>query len=323
MFRTRVTDMLGIQYPLIVGTMGNLTFANFVAAVANAGAFCCIPSAFFSTAEDLRAEIRKAKSLSDKPFGVNINLFPSFRPVSNEKYIDICHEEGVKVIETSGRNPEHLIPRIKAGGAIAMHKCARVRDAVTAEKVGADIVEIAGTECGGHPSMEDVGSVVLVPRTVDELKVPVVGGGGFGDARGFVACLALGAEGVLMGTRFMLTQECHLPGTYKRAMLDAAEYSTALIQRSVDNPSRVLRNRLVEQILEKERKGTTLEELMPLIGGDRARNAMANGDFENGTLACGQVVGLLKDIPTVKEVVDSIINGAEQICGRLGLAPRQ
>jgi len=317
MFETKVTEMLGIKYPLIVGTMGNLTFADFVAAVANAGAFCCLPSAFFKTREELRNEIIKTRSLTDKPFGVNINLFPAVAPVSNEEYVDVCIEEGVKVIETSGRSPEPIMPRIKSGGAITMHKCARVRDAITADNLGADLIEIVGTECGGHPSMEEVGTVVLLPRTVDVVKAPVIGGGGFGDARGFVACLALGAEGVLMGTRFMLTKECQIPDSYKKAMLEAAENSTQLIQRSIENPSRVLRNKLVAEILEMERKGTTLEELLPLIGGERARGAMAAGDIDYGILACGQVVGLLEDVPSIKEVVDSTISGAEEIYSKL------
>ena len=317
MFKTKVTEMLGIEHPLIVGTMGNLTFAEFVAAVANAGAFCCLPSAFFETSEGLRDEIRKTKSLTDKPFGVNINLFPAVKPVSNDEYIDTCLEEGVKVLETSGRSPEPCVPRIKSGGAIAMHKCARLRDAITAERLGVDLIEIVGTECGGHPSMEDVGTLVLLPRTVDAVNVPVIGGGGFGDARGFVTCLALGAEGVLMGTRFMLTKECKLPDSYKKAMLEAPENSTELIQRSLENPSRVLRNKLVEEILEMERKGTTFEELLPLIGGDRARAAMATGDIDYGIIACGQVVGLLQDVPSIKEVVDSIVGGAKEICEKL------
>jgi len=317
MFKTRVTEMLGIKYPLIVGTMGNLSFADFTAACANAGAFCCLPSVFFENKEELRKEIKKTKSLTDKPFGVNISLFPAVRPVSNDEYIDLCFEEGVKVIETSGRSPEPHAKRIKDGGAVFMHKCARVRDAITAEILGADLIEIVGTECGGHPSMENVGTVVLLPRTVDAVKVPVIGGGGFGDARGFVACLALGAQGVLMGTRFMLTKECALPREYKQAMLEAQENATEIIQRSIENPSRVLRNKLVNEILEMEKRGTTFDELLPLIRGDRSRAAMAEGDAERGIIACGQVVGLLSDEPTIKEVVDSIISGAAKICGKL------
>lgn len=319
MFKTRVTEILGIEYPLIAGTMGNLSFGEFVAAVGNAGALCCIPSAFFETREALRDEIRKTKSLTDKPFGVNINLFPTVRPVSNDEYIDTCIEEGVKVIETSGRSPASYVERIKSAGLVALHKCARVRDAVSAEKAGVDLIEIVGTECGGHPSMENVVTLVLLPQTVDAVKVPVIGGGGFGDARGFVACLALGAEGVLMGTRFMLTKECRLHNSYKEALLEAAENSTEIIQRSIGSPSRVLRNKIAEEVLEMERQGTTLEELLPVIGGDRTRSAMAAGDIEHGIIACGQVVGLIKDVPSIKEVVDSIIGGAKKICE--GLRP--
>ena len=196
---------------------------------------------------------------------------------------------------------------------IHMHKCARSRDAVSAERAGVDIVEIVGTECGGHPSMENVTTTVLLPRTVDLVKIPVIGGGGFGDARGFLACLALGAEAVLMGTRFMLTKECQLNNSYKKAFAEASETCTEIIQRSIGNPSRVFKNKAVDTVLEAERQGANLEELLPLIRGDKSRVAIERGDLDNGIIACGQIAGIMDDIPTVKEAVDCIINGAKEV----------
>jgi nitronate monooxygenase len=317
-----VTETLGIEYPLIVGTMYPFSRAEFVAAVANAGAFSIIASAIFDSKEALREEIRKTRSLTDKPFGVNINLFPGIMPLSPEECIDTAIEERVKVIETSGRSPAPYAKQIKSGGAVFMHKCARVRDARTAERLGADILEIVGFECGGHPSMEEVTTLVLLPQTVDSVKIPVVGGGGFGDGRGFIACLALGAEGVLMGTRFMATKECALHDNFKQAFVEATETATVLTQKSIGEPVRVLRNETVEKVLELEKRGTTLEELMPFISGKLGREAMATGDVKSGMMACGQAVGLIHDVPTVKEVVNSIINEAKEIMGRLSRITR-
>lgn len=312
-----MTEILGTEYPLIVGTMYPFSRAELVAAAANAGAFGIIASAICDTKEALREEIRKTRSLTDKPFGMNINLFPAMKPVSTEEYIDTALAEGVKVIETSGRSPAPYAKQIKSGGVVFMHKCARVRDARTAERVGADIVEIVGFECGGHPSMEEVATVVLLPQAVDAVNIPVVGGGGFGNGRGFIACLALGAEGVLMGTRFMATKECSIHDNFKQAFVDATETATVLAQKSLDEPSRVLRNETVEKVLEMEQRGTTLEELMPLISGTLGREAMARGDVKTGMMSCGQVVGLIHDVPTVKQVVDRIINEAKEIIDRL------
>lgn len=316
MFQTRVTELLGIKYPIIGGTMQALSRAEFVAAQANAGIFGLLASATFQSKEGLRQEIRKTKSLTDKPFGVNINLFPMLMPVNIEEYIDTVLEEGVKVIETSGRSPATYIERIKSGGAIAIHKCARVRDARNAARLGADLVEIVGFECGGHPSKEEVTTLVLLPQVVDAVDIPVVGGGGFGDARGFIACLALGAEGVLMGTRFLVTKECPIHHNFKQAFVEATETSTIMLHKSIE-AGRVMRNEISEKILEMAEKDATLEELISLAGGTRAREAWAKGDVQQGLTSLGQVVGLIHDIPTVKEAVENIINGAKEILNRL------
>ncbi len=315
--KTRVTEMLGVEYPLVMGTMQGHSNADLVAAAANAGIFACIASTMFNTSQALREEIRKTKSLTDKPFGVNINLFPMIRPQNTDEYIDAMIEEGVTVIETAGRSPEELVDRIKKGNAKLMHKVARIRDARTAERVGADIVEVVGSEAGGHPSREQIGSLVLIPQVVDAVQIPVIAGGGIADARGFVAALALGAEGVLMGTVFLTTRECQLHQNLKDRLVEAQSTDTMFTLRSLGDPLRALRNELTIEIDEMEAKGATTDDVIALIGGGKGRRAMTLGEADNTILACGQVVGMIRDIPTVKELVNRIINGAIAIQDKL------
>jgi len=300
-----------------MGTMQGYSNAELVAAAANAGAFACIASTMFNTSQALREEIRKTKSLTDKPFGVNINLFPMIRPQNTDEYIDAVLEEGVNVIETAGRSPEELVDHIKNGNAKLMHKCARLRDARKAESLGADLVEIVGFECGGHPSREGIGGLVLIPQVVDALQIPVIAGGGIGDARGFVAALALGAEGVLMGTRFLASRESLLHLNLKSRLVDVMSTESTLALGTIGDPIRVLRTELVSKVQELEEKGATLEDLLPLVAGEKSREAMSAGDADNSLLPCGQVVGMIHDIPTVKELIDSIINGAIAVQERL------
>jgi len=315
---TRVNQILGSEYPLIVGTMLGWSNAEFVAAAVNAGAFACIASSMFNTSQALREEIRKTKGLTDKPFGVNINLFPALKPQNINEYVDTVIEEGVDVIETAGRSPEELVSRIKNGNAKLMHKCARLRDARKAESLDADLVEIVGFECGGHPSREGIGGLVLIPQVVDAVKIPVIAGGGLADARGFVAALALGAEGVLMGTRFLASRESILHLNLKSKLVDAMSTESALVLGTIGDPMRVLHTELVSRIQELEEKGATLEDLLTLVSGEKSREAMSAGDVDNSLLPCGQIVGLIKDIPTMKEIIDNIINGALAIEERLG-----
>jgi NAD(P)H-dependent flavin oxidoreductase YrpB (nitropropane dioxygenase family) len=322
MLKTRVTEILGTKYPLVMGTMGYQSTAEFVAAAANAGIFACLSSVMSRTTQTLREEIRKTKSLTDKPFGININLFPMISPLPHEEYIDAALEEGVTIFETSGRSPENLVPRIKKGNAVFMHKCARLRDARTAERVGADIVEIVGFECGGHPSRENITSLVLIPQVVDAVKVPVIAGGGIADARGFVAALALGAEGVLMGTRFLATKECPIPLSFKKRLIEAQSTETMFVMRTLSDPMRALRNKLTLEVQELEDKGAPQEEIIPMLAGQRSLKAIEADDVENALVPCGQVVGLVHDIPTVKELAESIMSEAtaiyEQLCKTIG-----
>ncbi|MDP3880488.1 MAG: nitronate monooxygenase family protein [Dehalococcoidales bacterium] len=317
MFKTRITEMFGIEYPIISGPMQWVSRAELVSAVSNAGGLGILASVTFPNTEELRQEIRKTRSLTDKPFAVNVTLLPTARPVNYEGYFLTAIEEGVKIIETSGRSPEPYIKLLKDAGAKVMHRATRTRDIRTAERVGADAVTILGVEAAGHPGMEDVTSLVRIPVTADAVKVPVIAAGGIADARGFVAALALGAEGVLMGTRFLLSRECNIHPRIKEWLLQLGEADTMLIQRSIRNASRVVRTPHTEKILEMEERGATLEELLPLISGQRGRNAYSTGDFSDANMSAGQVVGLIHDVPCVKDIIDGIINEARLIIQRL------
>ena len=314
MFKTRITELLGIEYPIVQGGMVHLSRAELAAAVSNAGGLGIITSADHATKEGLRDELRRTKSLTDKPFGVNINLSPAARPVDTEEYINVVIEEGVRIVETSGRSPEPYMKQFKQGNVIVIHKApGGVRFAETAELVGCDAVSIIGYECGGHPGPDDTGSLVLVPATVAAVKIPVIAGGGFADAGGFVAALALGADGVLMGTRFMATRECPAHPKYKEWLLNSRETDTLITQRSIRAPSRNLRNGPALKVQEMESRGATLEELLTVTSGQNSTRAYFDGELEAGLVECGQVVGLIHDIPTVKEVIDGIITGAREI----------
>ncbi len=317
MFNTRITEMLGIEYPIIQGAMHWLSRAELVSAVSNAGGLGIISSLTFPNTKELREEIKKTKSLTDKPFAVNITLLPTIRPVNYEEYITAAIEEGVNIIETAGRNPRPYMKLLKDAGVKVMHKVARVRDVITAERVGVDAVTIVGFEEAGHPGMDDVASSVLIPVAADSVNIPVIAAGGFGDARGFVAALALGAEGVLMGTRFMISKECPLHPKIKEWLLNATEKDTLMIMRSINNPERVVKTSFAQSILQQEEKGASLEELLPMISGLRQKQALDNGDVDEAMVPCGQVVGLIHETPGVKEIVEGIIAEARLIGQRL------
>ncbi|MFH1382696.1 MAG: nitronate monooxygenase [Chloroflexota bacterium] len=314
MFETRITKLLNIKYPIIQSGMMWLSRAELAAAVSNAGGLGIITSANLATKEELRDEIRKVKSLTDKPFGVNLNLFPSMRPVNTAEYIDVMINEGVPIVETSGRSPEEHMKQFKEGKIKVIHKApGAVKFARTAEAIGCDAVSVVGFECGGHPGPDDTSSLVLIRATVDAVKIPVIAGGGFADARGFVAALALGADGVLMGTRFMATKECPAHPKFKEWLLRASETDTVVTQRSIRNPDRNLKNEPALKVLEMESKGTTLEQLLTITRGENQRRVYLEGELNAGLADCGQVVGLIHDIPTVKEVIDRIIRGAGEV----------
>ena len=306
-FKTRVTDILGVDYPIVMGTMGQQSNPEFVAAAANAGIFASLASILSRTSQELREAIRKTKSLTDRPFGVNINLFPNVSPVATEEFTDVAIEEGVRVIETSGRNPADLAARIKKANVTLMHKCVGIRHALTAERLGADIVEVVGFEAAGHPGRDPIGSFALFPQAVDAVQIPVVAAGGIGDGRGVVAALALGAEGVCMGTVFMATEECPIHPKLKQSLIEAQANDSTLTFYSRGDPMRALRNPLTVQIHEMEEQGATTEDIIALIGGGKGRHAAAIGEADWTLLSIGQVVGQIRDIPTVKELVNRIL----------------
>lgn len=317
MLKTRVTEMLGIQYPIIKGPMAYVSGPELVSAVSNAGGMGIIASVSFQSIDELRDVIRKTKELTDKPFAINVTLLPMARPINYEDYFKVSVDEGVKVIETSGRSPEPYMKIMKDAGVLSMHRATRTRDIRKAESVGCDIVTIIGTEAAGHPGQEEVGTFVRIPIAASAVEIPVIAGGGVTNARGMVAALALGAEGVLMGTRFMCTQEARIHDKIKTWMHGIAEMDTILIQKSIKNASRVIRNEHTEKILEMENKGATLEELLPMISGERGVNAYESGDPSEANITVGQGVGMITDTPTVKEIVDGMVNGANEIMQRL------
>jgi NAD(P)H-dependent flavin oxidoreductase YrpB (nitropropane dioxygenase family) len=317
MFKTRITEMLGIEYPIIQGALMWLSRAELVAAVSNAGGLGTIAALTFPTANELREEIKRAKSLTDKPFAVNITLLPTIRPISYEEYIDAAIEEGVSIIETAGRSPQPYMKRLKDAGVKVIHKVARVKDAKAAERLGVDAVAIVGFEAAGHPGMDEVTSLVLIPIAADAVNIPIIAGGGIGDGRGLVAALALGAEGVLMGTRFMASRECALHPKIGQWLLQARETDTLMIERSIQNAARVMKTDYAQRVLEMEEKGATLEELLPFISGDRSKRSYISGDINAATIACGQIVGLIHEMPTVREIIEGIINEARVIGQRL------
>jgi nitronate monooxygenase len=317
MFKTRMTEMLGIDYPIQCGTMMWLSKPEFVAAVANAGALACIAAAIYPTGEELIEAIEQTRSLTKKPFGVNISLFPALMPRPPEEILQTVIDAEVKILETAGRSPEPYREKIAEAGMVHIHKCARVRDAVKSEKLGVDIVSIVGTECGGHPSMEGVTSLILVPSAASRIRAPLIAGGGFADGHTLVAALAMGAEGINMGTRFLLTRECPYSQTVKDKLLEAPETSTILVMQSLGNPCRALRTSWTEKIVEMESQGAKLEELAPYIGGKAGVEGWQAGKVDEGILPVGQVIGGIYDIPTVEVLVRNIVQEAKETKARL------
>jgi len=311
--KTRVTEILGVEHPIVMGTMGQQSNAEFVSAASNAGIFACLASALFKTSKELREEIKKTKSLTDQPFGVNINLFPMLSQLDPVEYTEATIEEGVPVIETSGRNPEHLVERIMKANITLMHKCVGVRHAVTAERMGADLVEIVGYEAAGHPGRDPVGSFVLFPLAADAVEIPVIAAGGIGDARGIVAALALGAEGVCMGTVFMATQECPIHPKLKQRLIEARETDTTMTFHSKGDPIRALRNPLTALIQDMEAKGASMQDIIEVIGGGKGRHAAAIGEADWTMMSIGQVVAHIHDVPTIKDLVDRTMEEVSEI----------
>jgi len=319
MIKTKVTEILGCKYPIIAGTMARISNPEFVAAASNAGACAVLASANYKSPDELRDAIKKTQSLTNNPFAVNINLFPALMPQDKlEDYVDATLAEGVKIIETSGHKaPEDLVPKFRDGGAIWIHKCAGVRYAKKGESLGANLITVVGYENGGATGKLDIGTMVMTPSVIDTVDVPVIAGGGITDGRGVAAILALGADGVIMGTRMMATKECPIHENLKQVFVEAAETDTCLALRSVGNTHRIWNNKAAQHVLELESQGAPLFKLIQAASGDKAEEMYKHGDTDLAVVSCGQGVGLVRDIPTVKELLDRIMTEAKETISQL------
>jgi NAD(P)H-dependent flavin oxidoreductase YrpB (nitropropane dioxygenase family) len=318
MFATRLTEMLGIKYPIVQGGLQWLATAPLASAVSEAGGLGIISSLSFPDQGSLRKEIRQMKEKTRKPFGVNVSILPGLSEGDRvTKMLQVILEERVPVVETSGRSPESFVQKLKSEGIKLIHKVPSARFAQKAESIGADAVTVVGFECGGRPGMDEVTSLVLIPKAVESVKIPIIAGGGIADGRGFLAALALGAEGVVMGTRFVATEECPAHPRFKEGFVNARETDTLLIYRSIKNAARVLKNDASEKILSLEQEGAGLEKLLAAMGGRMSRNAYQEADVDGTIIGCGQCVGLIHKIKSVKEVIEDIIQDAQSILQRL------
>lgn len=320
MFRTRITELFGIEYPVVQGGLMWIARAELAAAIGNAGGIGFLTALTHPTPEALEAEIRKTRELTDKPFGVNVTFLPTLKPVDYGAYIDVCIDQGIRFMETAGRNPEPYIDQMKGAGMIVTHKCTSVRHSIKAEKIGCDVVSIDGFEAAGHPGEDDVTSLILLPLTRDALSIPIIASGGFGDGRGLVAALALGADAMNMGTRFVATREAPLHENVKQWLVEAGERDTRLLMRTLRNTERVLNNPIVEKVLEIEAEGNAkIEDIAPYVAGKRGLAMLEGGDIDSAVMAAGQIVGLIRDIPSVQELMDRIVGDAREIMtGRFG-----
>ena len=313
--KTKITELFGIEHPIIQGGMHFVGFAELAAAVSNAGGLGIITGLTQVTPEKLETEIKKCQALTDKPFGVNLTFLPSLTPPDYPGLIEVIIKTGVKIVETAGRNPAVYMPAMKEAGIKIIHKCTSVRHSLKAQDIGCDAVSVDGFECGGHPGEDDIPNFILLPRAADELEIPFVASGGMADARSLVAAMALGAEGMNMGTRFIATQDAPVHDNVKQAIVNASELDTRLIMRSLTNTERVLNNPAVESLLAKEKAlGDDLkfEDIVDEVAGVYPK-VMINGEPEAGAWSCGMVAGLISDVPTVQELIDTIMTEADEI----------
>lgn len=312
---TRLTEMLGIEHPVVQGGMQWVGLAELAAAVSNAGGLGILTALTQPTPEDLEKEIRRCREMTDKPFGVNLTILPTIKPVPYEEYARVIIESGIKIVETAGRNPEPFLPPYKSAGITVVHKCTSIRHSLKAERIGVDIVSVDGFECAGHPGEDDITNFILLPLAARRLSIPFIASGGFGDGAGLAAALALGADGINMGTRFMATKEAPIHQKVKQAMVEASELDTALIYRTLRNTARVFRNGIAEQVLEIEARpgATEFEDIRELVQGVRGREVYSQGELDHGIWSAGMVVGLIDDIPTCEELIGRIVDDAEKI----------
>jgi len=313
--KTKITELFGIEHPIIQGGMHFVGFAELAAAVSNAGGLGIITGLTQGNPENLAKEIRRCRDMTSKPFGVNLTFLPSVTPPDYPGYIKSIVDGGVKIVETAGNNPQKWLPALKEAGIKVIHKCTSVRHSLKAESIGCDAVSVDGFECGGHPGEDDVPNFILLPRAAEELKIPFVASGGMADGRSLVAALSLGADGMNMGTRFMATKEAPIHEHVKQALVAASELDTRLVMRPLRNTERVLKNAAVDRLLEKEKAlGAKIkfEDIVPEVAGVYPR-IMKQGEMDAGAWSCGMVVGLIRDVPTVKELIDRTMREADAI----------
>lgn len=317
-FKTKITEMFGIEYPIICGGMQSITTADFVAEICNAGGIGFITAETFGTPEGLREELKKMRDLTDKPFGVNISLIPEFDVGERTlRFVDVVCEEGVKVVETAGKSPEFLLAKTKEAGIKVMHKCTTVRHAETAQRIGVDAVALLGFGSGGHIGLENVASFISIPLAASRLDIPVVAAGGICNGRGFLGALAMGAEAVLMGTAFYASKECPVHPAIKDRLVKTHVNETALIMGSIKNPMRVALNTMAKEVIAMESEGATLEAILEKVSGKKQRASSGTGDTESTQIVCGQVVGLIDEVKPVKEIIGNMISEADELLSRL------
>lgn len=313
--KTRITELFGIEHPIVQGGMHFVGLAELAAAVSNAGGLGIITALTLGTPEKLASEIARCREMTDNPFGVNLTFLPAFATPPYPEYIDVIIKGGVKIVETAGRNPESHMPVLKEAGIKVIHKCTSVRHSLKAEKIGCHAVSVDGFECGGHPGEDDIPNMILLPRAAEELTIPFVASGGMADGRSLVAALAMGADGINMGTRFIATVEAPVHERVKQALVAASELDTRLIMRALRNTERVLNNPAVEKLLEIERnKGSdlTIQDIVPQVAGVYPK-VMIEGEVEAGAWSCGMVAGLIHDVPSCRQLIDRIMREAESL----------
>ena len=312
--KTRFTETFGIEHPIVQGGMQWVGYAEMAAPVSNAGGLGLLTALTQPTPEALAKEIQRTKDMTDKPFGVNLTILPAIKPPPYAEYRQAIIEGGIKIVETAGYKPQEHIDHFKEHGIKIIHKCTAVRHALSAERMGADAISIDGFECAGHPGEDDIPGLVLIPAAANKVSIPMLASGGIGDARGLVAALALGADGVNMGTRFCVTKEAPIHEAFKQQMVENDERATNLIFRTLHNTARVMKNAVSDEVVNIERAGgAKFEDVQHLVAGKRGQDAMAAGDTNGGIWSAGTVQGIINDIPTVKELIDRMVSEAEEI----------
>jgi nitronate monooxygenase len=306
--RTKITELLGIRYPIIQGGMQWVGTAELASAVSNAGGLGILTALTQPTPDDLRKEIARCRTMTDQPFGVNLTILPAITPPPYSEYLDAIIESDIRIVETAGNNPKDFIGRLKERGIKVVHKCTSVRHALSAERAGVDVVSIDGFECAGHPGEDDIPNLILIPAAVRALKIPIVASGGIGDGGGMAAALSLGAQGINMGTRFMCTREAPIHDNIKQALVAAGERDTNLMFRTMHNTARVFKNAISSEVVAMEKRGAKFEEIRHLVAGARGKVALRDGEVDGGVISAGMVIGLIRDIPTCAELIERIVS---------------